>query len=203
MFHIWFMTRYKPSSTYIANTTTTMSSISVTSTSSTTTASSRSNTMVNSTSVDSVLVVPNNVNFMDWRNGKVWRYMLPQMLKRVDRTDKKDCNEHCSDAIVWNVLMLETNTMLPTRSPPINAVMKTKMFLRHLKTELNKVFIEETQRQYWTQANQPQWSDLKGNGDDFVNFKDLKKRTLNMTTAMVRTNSNNSYILIIFYLTSN
>ena len=188
MFHIWFMTSYKRSSTYIANTTTTMSSISVSSTSSTTTASSRSNTTVNSTTVDSALVIPNNVNFMDWRNGKVWRYMLPQMLKRVDRTDKKDCTEHCSDAIVWNVLMLETNTMLPTRSPPTIAVLKTKMFLRHLKTELNKVFIEETQRQYWTQANQPQWSDLKGNGDDFVNFKDLKKRTLNMTTALVRTN---------------
>ena len=165
-----------------------MSSVSVASTSSTTTASSSSNTTVTSTTVDSALVVQSNVNFNDWKNGKVWRYMLPQLLKKVDRTNRNHSTEPCSDAIVWNVLMLKTNTMLPTRSPPTDAILKTKMFLCHFKTELNKIFMYETQRQYWTQANQPQWSDLKGNGDDFVNFKDLKTRTSSMTTATVRSN---------------
>ena len=165
-----------------------MSSVSVASTSSTTTASSTSNTTVTSTTVDSALSVESNVNMNDWKNGKVWRYMLPQLLKKVDRTNRNHCTEPCSDAVVWNVLMLKTNTMLPTRSPPTDAILKTKMFLCHFKTELNKIFMYETQRQYWAQANQPQWSNLKGNGDDFVNFKDLKTRTSGMTTATVRQN---------------
>lgn len=122
--------------------------------------------------------IPDKVDLNYWKTGKVWRYVIPQLLHNPDRKDcKNDDDQHCSDAVVWNVIYMTETFPFPSTSPPRHLVSKAKMYLRLLKTELNKVFYDETQRQYWKQANQQQWIKLRGDGEAFVNYRDLLRRT--------------------------
>ena len=139
------------------------------------TASVGSTTTLSQQSHDSI---PDIVKLEDWQKGTDWRYVLPQLIHNADRKESKsDDMTDCSDAVVWNVVRMNNKLPFPSTSPPPHLMRKAKVYLRLLKTELNKVFYDEAQLMYWKQANQSQWHGLRGDGSEFVNFRDLVKRT--------------------------
>ena len=129
-----------------------------------------------------------HVHLNEWKNDNKMRYVLPNLIQGIDRNDRKKENNviSMSDAVVWNVYYLTTNTNLPSMSPTVDQKTKAWMFVRKLKTALNAVFVEETQQLYWMNANQNQWAGLRGQGDKFTNFRNLLQRTKQITNELVR-----------------
>lgn len=137
-----------------------------------------------------------NVNLDNWKSSEIKRYMLPNLIGAVDRGNakKQDGDGSMSDAVVWNVYNLSNNNPLPSVSPSHDQRMKACAFVTKLKTALNAVFGEETQRMYCISANQEQWTELRVNGTTFNNFNNLVKRTRDLTSELVSTNCDFSHI---------
>ena len=72
--------------------------------------------------------IPDKVDLDPWKTGKVWRYIIPQLLHNPDRNGcKNDDDQHCSDAVVFNVTYMTKNSPFPSTSPPRHLVPKVKI----------------------------------------------------------------------------
>ena len=122
-----------------------------------------------------------------WKTGNVTRYVLPNLIKSVDRSDKKkdDDSKMLSDAVVWSLYYLTENSRLPTQEPTLTQRNQACAYLMKLKAALNGIFLEETQKMYWFNSNDEQWDKLRGKGEKFKSFKDLVTRTSDCTSELV------------------
>ena len=79
----------------------------------------------------SAMSVPSNVDLNTWMTDNVTRYLLPQLIiAKGGRFDKKlTVEEHVSDAVVWNIVFINTSNDFPIESPTFNMKNKALLFL--------------------------------------------------------------------------
>ena len=116
-------------------------------------------------------------DFSAWKNDDKTRYILPDILCKNRVDEKMTIETHASDAIVWNIVLLTSDSCLPTLSPTIQQKCQALTWLKCFKKYLNKVIAVEIKSKYCNLANQEKWSKLRKDGDSFQSFDDLVKRT--------------------------
>ena len=127
----------------------------------------------------SAMSVPSNVDLNTWMTDNVTRYLLPQLIiAKEGRLDKKlTVEEHVSDAVVWNIVFINTSNDFPIESPTFDMKNEALLFLIEFRKQLNIMLVEEIQNMYLTAANSEEWMALRKTGDNYVSFKDLVDRT--------------------------
>lgn len=127
----------------------------------------------------SAMSVPSDVDLNKWMTDNVTRYLLPQLLiAKGGRLDKKlTVEEHVSDAVVWNIVFINTSNDFPIESPTFDMKNNALLFLIEFRKQLNIMLVEEIQNMYLTAANSEEWMALRKTGDNYVSFKDLVDRT--------------------------
>ena len=132
--------------------------------------------------------VPFTLDLKSWMADNTTRYFLPQLIIASSSwLDKKIAIEqHVSDAVVWNLVYIDTLTDFPTESPTPEMKSQALLFLIEFRRQLNAMFVEEIRQLYLNAANSQGWMELKKSGDNFVSYKDLVQRTVDETDEMVR-----------------
>ena len=115
--------------------------------------------------------------FDSWKLDGQNRYLLPHILCQSRVEEKMTVEKHASDAVVWNILHLNTNQSFPVISPTAHQRADAILWLNRFKRYLNKVIGSEVRMKYCNIANQPKWNVLREGGESFSCFEDLVKRT--------------------------
>ena len=116
-------------------------------------------------------------DFSSWKTDRKTRYVLPDLLCKTRVDEKMTIESHASDAVVWNIIHLNSNSPFPTMSPTLQQRVQALAWLRHFKKYLNKAISKEVKAKYCNMANQDNWSILRSDGQSFLSFDDLVKKT--------------------------
>lgn len=154
-------------------------SISTTTTMSTESSNSTNISENTTATIDSNVIGDINVSedFAKWKNDGKQRFVLPDLLCKNRVDEKMTIETHASDAIVWNIVNLCSDASFPTSSPTLQQRIKALSWLKHFKKYLNKNIAAEVRTRYCNIANHDRWSILRKNGESFMSFDDLVKRT--------------------------
>ena len=133
--------------------------------------------------------VPSNVDLNTWMTDNGTRYLLPQLIiAKGGWLDKKlTVDKHVSDAVVWNILFINTSDDFPLESPTLDMKNNALLFLIEFRKQLNIMLVEEIQNMYVTAANSEEWMALRKTGDNYVSYKDLVHRTAEEMDEVVST----------------
>ena len=131
--------------------------------------------------------VPFTLDLNAWIADNTTRYFLPQLfIASKSRLDKKiTVHEHVSDAVVWNIVYIESLTEFPTESPTPEMKHNALLFLIEFRRQLNALFVEHIKQMYLNASNSQGWLELRKSSDNFVSYKDLVERTAEETGEIV------------------
>ena len=121
-------------------------------------------------------------NLECWKqDGKV-RNILHQMFMPYKGnkaiTERVDY-QHCNDGVVWCIVNLENNDILPASKPPSQMVSQTEQWLVSFLSQAKGRFKSMAEGRYLSTANSVQWKEdlIKGTDyDSFNDFEDLKRK---------------------------
>ena len=139
--------------------------------------STTSETLTVATHTSTVSDIDVSEDFSKWKLDGKSRFILPDLLCKNRVDEKMTIETHASDAIVWNIVNLCSDSSFPTLSPSLQQRIKSLTWLKHFKKYLNKTIAGEVRAKYCNMANHNKWSLLRKNGDSFLSFDDLVKRT--------------------------
>ena len=125
-----------------------------------------------------------------WKTEGVKRYLVDDMIQPVKKGKKIEeelTYKNINDCRYWAIHFLENHTFDPNQeSPELYEKERAARWVKSLRTQFTKVFVEESRFEYFKQSNDiKNWGKLSG-GEGFQNYLDLQRATKDMTCEMVR-----------------
>ena len=142
------------------------------------------------TAVTSVGIPDPTFDIETWKGGGIKRYLVDDLIQPVKKGKKIEeelTYKNINDCRYWAIHFLEKNTFDPNQESPEQFEKdRAARWLKSLRRQLTKVFVEESRFEYFKQSNDlKNWGKLSG-GEGFQSYLDLQRATKDMTCEMVR-----------------
>ena len=145
---------------------------------------------VRSNDLDNQVIPDHEFSIEMWRGDNVQkRYLLDDLIQPVKRGRKIEeelTHNNINDCRYWAIRYLQKKEYNPNQTSPTMAEKeRAARWLKSLRTQLTKVFVEECRYEYFRQSNDLKtWSQISG-GQGFQSYADLERGTKEMKTELV------------------